>query len=67
MIFTYRIPMLIVLVYRLVPSGIRGRYPYFGRRPSTSHLAVRWMHEGMNGWIAIGRALADNGGYHPDR
>ena len=44
------IPLGITLAYRLIPG--RGHLPYFGRKPSSSHLAVRWIKDG-GGWAAF--------------
>ncbi len=63
----YRVPVLIVLIYQLVPDHIRGRYPYFGKKPSTSVRALSAMRPGVNCWAIMWKAVVDQGGYHPDR
>ena len=62
-ITTRLLPWYLVGAYRLVPGRVRGSRAWPGSRgPSSSHMALDWMAQGMNGWSAIGAALAVNGG-----
>lgn len=57
-----------VWAYRLVPCRIRGSRIWPGSRgPSSSHMAVDLMMQGVSGLAAVRQAIRDNGGYHPDR
>jgi hypothetical protein len=48
-------PWYLVGAYRLVPGRIRGmRFWPGSQKPSSSHMALYWMDQGMNGWTAIG-------------
>jgi len=55
-VLTRLIPWYAVHAYRAVPGSIRGRYP--GCPTPSSHMALDWMSQGMNGWTAISRAVA---------
>lgn len=56
------LPWYLVWAYRLVPCRVRGLRGWPGSRgPSSSHMAIDWMAQGMNGWTAIRAALAVNG------
>lgn len=59
-IWNYTIPASLVRAYRLVPPGIRGRYPFFGKGPSSSHLALEYLEKGW-GWGAVKAAIWVNG------
>lgn len=50
--FSLALPLGIVNLYRMIPAGTRGALPYFGQKPSSSHLAVRWIRAG-GGWAAF--------------
>jgi hypothetical protein len=56
----FGLPLTLVTIYRLVPAPVRGRYPYAGRGPSSSHLAVAGLWRGES-WGAIRSALQVNG------
>lgn len=59
---SFWVPLTLVSIYRLAPDRVRGMRFWPGSSgPSTSHLAVAWMWQGMNGWSAIGRAVQANG------
>lgn len=55
-IVTLLIPWHAVHASRLVPGRVRSRYP--GCPTPSSHMALDWMAQGVNGWTAIGRAVA---------
>jgi hypothetical protein len=61
-IATKLVPWYLVHIYRLVPARVRGRYP--GCPVSSSHMALDWMDQGMNGWAAIrGAFTVTEGGW----
>lgn len=45
--------------YRLIPAPARGRLPYFGAKPSSSHLALAWLKTG-GGLAAFRTALVQD-------
>jgi hypothetical protein len=58
--WNYHLPLALVLAYRLVPASVRGHYPFFGKGPSSSHLAVQYLRQGW-GWSAVRAAVWVNG------
>ena len=60
LIFTRLLPWYLVGAYRLVPGRVRGmRFWPGGRKRSTSHMALDWMAQGMNGWVAIRTSIKE--------
>lgn len=56
---TMLLPFYIVHAYRVVPGRVRGHYPGFP--VSSSHMALDWMSQGMNGWTAMRSAISMSG------
>ena len=60
-IFTRLLPWYLVGAYRVVPGRVRGARAWPGSRgPSSSHMALDRMAQGVNGWPAIWAALVQN-------
>jgi hypothetical protein len=60
-IFTRLLPWYLVHAYRVAPGRIRGSRPWPGSQgPSSSHMAVDQMAQGLPGWAAVRAALVQN-------
>lgn len=61
-IWTCLLPLWLVHAYRLAPARVRGSRIWPGHAgPSSSHLALDAMAQGVNGWTAIRAAILVNG------
>jgi hypothetical protein len=60
-LITRLLPWYLVGAYRLVPGPVRGSRAWPGSRgPSSSHMALDLMAQGVGGWTAIRAALVQN-------